>query len=93
MTEPSSEAPECEAEPYGEPYNGMPAHRLTGVEWRRGADTAPDGHGLDLAVLPGGGIALRNAADPYGPALVYTRDEWRALVLGAKDGEFDHLLN
>ncbi|MQA96454.1 MAG: DUF397 domain-containing protein [Streptosporangiales bacterium] len=83
----------CESQSAAEPYNGMPAGCLTGVVWRRGASVSPGGDGVDLAVLPGGGVALRNAADPDGPALVYTRDEWRALVLGAKDGEFDHLLN
>ena len=34
-------------------------------------------------------IGLRNSAEPEGPVLVFTRDEWDAFVGGAKDGEFD----
>ncbi len=30
---------------------------------------------------------------PGRPALVYTRPEIEALILGAKDGDFDHLLS
>jgi hypothetical protein len=37
-------------------------------------------------------VAVRNSRYPDGPALIYTRDEIRALVLGVKDGEFDALL-
>ena len=49
---------------------------------------------MELAVLPGGaGIAMRNSRDPQGPALVYTPDEIRAFVLGARDGDFDDLLD
>jgi hypothetical protein len=34
---------------------------------------------------------VRNSRDPQGPALVYTRAEIAAFILGAKDGEFDDL--
>jgi hypothetical protein len=34
-------------------------------------------------------IGLRNSADPAGPVLVFTQDEWDAFVAGARDGEFD----
>lgn len=34
-------------------------------------------------------IGLRNSADPNGPVLVFTKDEWDAFVGGAQDGEFD----
>ena len=35
---------------------------------------------------------MRNSRHPEGPALVYTRAEMEALILGVKDGEFDHLM-
>jgi hypothetical protein len=35
---------------------------------------------------------MRNSRFPEGPALVYTRAEITAFVLGAKDGEFDDLI-
>jgi hypothetical protein len=45
-----------------------------------------------MAKLPDGQIAVRNAADPDGPALIYTRAEIEALIGGAQDGDFDALL-
>ncbi|GGS88872.1 MULTISPECIES: DUF397 domain-containing protein [Nonomuraea] len=73
-------------------YNGMPAADLTQVAWRKSRYSNSQGNCVELAKLPDGGIAVRNSRFPDGPALIYTRDEIRALVLGAKDGEFDGLL-
>jgi len=47
---------------------------------------------VELAALPDGGVAMRNSRDPHGSALVYTRAELAAFVLGAKDGQFDDLV-
>ncbi|MFF3671391.1 DUF397 domain-containing protein [Microtetraspora malaysiensis] len=73
-------------------YNGMPATDLTGVTWRKSVRSNSTGNCVELAELPDGGVAVRNSRFPEGPALIYTRDEIRALVLGVKDGEFDGLL-
>ncbi|GAA3688763.1 DUF397 domain-containing protein [Nonomuraea antimicrobica] len=73
-------------------YNGMPAANLTQVAWRKSRYSNSQGNCVELAKLPDGGIAVRNSRFPDGPALIYTRDEIRALVLGVKDGEFDGLL-
>jgi hypothetical protein len=48
---------------------------------------------VELAKLPDGKIAVRNSADPDGPALIYTRAEIEALIGGAQDGDFDALLS
>lgn len=72
-------------------YNGMPAADLTEVAWRKSRYSNSQGNCVELAELPDGGIAVRNSRFPDGPALIYTRDEIRALVLGVKDGEFDGL--
>jgi hypothetical protein len=45
-----------------------------------------------MGLLSGGDIAVRNSRDPDGPALIYTKVEIQALLQGAKDGEFDDLL-
>jgi hypothetical protein len=66
-------------------HNGMPASELTGLTWRRLGS-------VELAVLEDGKVAMRNATDPDGPALIYTRAEIEALIGGAKDGDFDDLL-
>ncbi|RAY15571.1 DUF397 domain-containing protein [Actinomadura craniellae] len=73
-------------------YNGVPATTLRGVRWHKSQRSNSQGNCVELAELPDGGIALRNSRDPEGPALVYTRPEIEALILGAKDGDFDNLL-
>ena len=76
-------------------YNGMPAGELPDLQWRlAGAPAGSNGEGgVEMARLPDGQIAVRNAADPGGPALIYTRAEIEALIGGAQDGDFDALLS
>jgi Domain of unknown function (DUF397) len=75
-------------------YNGMPAGELGELDWRLAVGRAGQaGSGVELAKLPGGQIAVRNSADPDGPALIYTRAEIEALIGGAQDGDFDALLS
>ena len=76
----------------GAVYNGMPAGELTGVQWRHAGGADSGGAGVEMAKLPDGQIAVRNSADPGGPALIYTRAEIEALIGGAQDGDFDALL-
>lgn len=73
-------------------YNGVPAASLPMVDWTKSSWSNPDGNCVEVATLPGGDIAVRNSRDPEGPALVYTPDEIRAFVRGAKTGDFDALL-
>lgn len=74
-------------------YNGMPAADITDVTWQKSRHSNPNGACVEVAVLPGGEIAVRNSRFPAGPALVYTRAEIAAFLAGAKDGEFDHVLS
>jgi Domain of unknown function (DUF397) len=70
-------------------YNGMPAGDLPDLTWRLAGEADA---GVEMARLPDGQIAVRNATDPSGPALIYTRAEIEALIGGAQDGDFDALL-
>lgn len=70
-------------------YNGMPAGDLPDLEWRVAGGA---GSGVEMARLSDGQVAVRNAADPRGPVLIYTRAEIEALIGGAQDGDFDALL-
>jgi hypothetical protein len=49
---------------------------------------SPEEERVEIAHLPGGAVAMRNSKDPD-TVLRYTEAEWRAFVLGARDGEFD----
>ncbi|AZK95676.1 MULTISPECIES: DUF397 domain-containing protein [Streptomyces] len=73
-------------------YNGMAAAELHGVVWQKSRHSNSQGSCVEFAKLPGGGVAVRNSRFPDGPALVYTPAEIEAMLLGIKDGEFDHLI-
>jgi hypothetical protein len=73
-------------------YNGMPGAALAALIWRKSRRSNPSGNCVELARLPGGGIAVRNSRDPHGPTLIYTADEIAAFVAGVRDGDFDDLV-
>jgi hypothetical protein len=62
-----------------------------GLAWRTSRRDAP-GDSVEIAPLPDGGAAVRHSRHREGPVLVYTRAEMTAFLLGAKDGDFDDLL-
>lgn len=57
------------------------------AEWITSTDDE-DEPGVEIAFVDGY-VGMRNGADPEGPVLVFTPEEWDAFVAGAKDGEFD----
>jgi hypothetical protein len=71
----------------GEPLaNGKkPQVDLTDAEWLSSSQGTGD---VQIAFVEGY-IAMRDGRSPDGPALIFTPAEWRAFVLGARDGEFD----
>jgi hypothetical protein len=73
-------------------YNGVPATDLPDVRWQKSHRSNSQGNCVELAKLPDGSVAVRNSRHPTGPALVYTKAEMRALIQGAKAGDFDSLL-
>jgi hypothetical protein len=73
-------------------HNGMAADELNDVTWRKSRRSNSQGNCVELAELVDGSVAMRNSRHPHGPALVYTRAEVEAMILGAKDGDFDYLI-
>jgi hypothetical protein len=71
-------------------YSGK--HICTCV-WRKSNRSNPSGNCVELAQLPGGDIAVRNSRHPAGPALIYTRAEITAFIQGARDGDFDSMVD
>lgn len=62
-------------------------HAWEGADWRRAAACGESGcvevaRTTDL-------VAVRDGKNPHGPALVFTADEWRTFLDGAKSGDFD----
>jgi hypothetical protein len=76
----------------GQFHNGMAADEITDVTWRKSQRSNSQGNCVEMAELTDGSVAMRNSRHPAGPALVYTRAEVEAMILGAKDGDFDYLL-
>nr|WP_238547411.1 DUF397 domain-containing protein [Actinoplanes friuliensis] len=63
---------------------------MTNAVWRRSAASEKAGAAaVEVALLDGGGVAVRDGLRPDGDVLFFTPAEWDAFVGGAKDGEFD----
>ena len=61
---------------------------LNDLQWFKSSASA-SGACVEVAHLPGGGVAVRDSKDRAKAPHVYTRREWQAFLTGAKNGEFD----
>jgi hypothetical protein len=58
------------------------------LRWFKSSASAA-GSCVEVAHLPGGGVAVRDTKDRSKAPHVYTSTEWDAFLVGAKNGEFD----
>jgi len=72
--------------------NGMPATDLGLEGWAKPWSGSNGGDCLEAKKLSAGRVALRQSADPAGPALILEPGEIRAFITGAKAGLADDLL-
>jgi hypothetical protein len=61
---------------------------LSNLHWFKSSASA-SGNCVEVAHLPGGGVAVRDSKNRDRAPHVYTRHEWEAFLMGAKNGEFD----
>lgn len=62
------------------------------LAWRKSSFSGTGGGDcVELAPLPGGGVALRDSKHPEAGHLTFTRAELAAWIAGARAGEFDDL--
>jgi hypothetical protein len=45
---------------------------------------------VEVALLPAGGVAVRDSKDSSPSVQLYSAAEWRDFVAGVKNGEFDY---
>jgi uncharacterized protein DUF397 len=64
---------------------------LVGLSWVKAQFSNHNGACVEIASTPDK-VAIRDSKDPGGPILVYTPTEFRAFLDGARNGEFDSLL-
>jgi Domain of unknown function (DUF397) len=74
-------------------YNGMAAAGLPALGWQKSRRSGARGNCVEMARISGDEVGVRNSRYPDGPVLIYTQAEIEALILGAKDGDFDNFLN
>jgi Domain of unknown function (DUF397) len=58
------------------------------LHWFKSSASA-SGNCVEVAHLPGGGVAVRDSKNRDKAPHVYTRPEWEAFLIGARNGEFD----
>jgi len=59
------------------------------TRWVKSTHSGPTGGNcVEVAILAGGRVAVRNSRHPAGLALVFPAAEWAAFVARARDGEF-----
>ncbi|MFD8590496.1 DUF397 domain-containing protein [Streptomyces sp. NPDC059637] len=63
------------------------SYDLSAVAWRKSSASGPENNCVEIAELPGGGVAVRDSKRPEMEPLRYTAAEWDAFRRGVIAGE------
>ncbi|GAA2478562.1 DUF397 domain-containing protein [Streptomyces thermolineatus] len=63
------------------------AFDLSNITWRKSSASGGEGNCVEIAELPGGGVAVRDSKRPEMEPLRYTAAEWDAFRRGVIAGE------
>jgi hypothetical protein len=69
--------------------NGRLARLLNDATWRKSTHSGAVGNCVELAVVTGGLVGIRNSRNPHGPVLIHNRTELTALLAYIKNGKLD----
>jgi hypothetical protein len=61
---------------------------LDSLRWFKSSASSAAGC-VEIAHLPGGGVAVRDSKDRGKTPHVFNQHEWECFLIGAKNGEFD----
>lgn len=64
---------------------------LGDLPWRKATASNATGSCVEVADVDLAAVAVRSSREPQGVALLFTRAEMTAFVVGVKNGEFDDL--
>jgi hypothetical protein len=57
--------------------------------WQKSRESADGGGNCVEVAIIDTAVLIRNSQDPAGPVLSFSYPEWRAFLVGARNGEFD----
>jgi Domain of unknown function (DUF397) len=58
---------------------------LSSATWRKSSHSGSGDQCVEVAALSTGRYALRDSKDPHGPALVFAKREWAALLTAVRN--------
>ncbi len=58
---------------------------MNSLEWFKSSYSSGNGQCVECALLPGGGMAVRDTKDRAGVTLAFGPDEWRRFAATVKD--------
>ena len=62
------------------------------LKWWKAEASSNNGSCVEVAVLPDGGVAVRDSKDQDGAVLQFTQAEWVAFATGMASGDFEALI-